>query len=180
MSDSPHDVLAIFTEAVSQQTADTREEFLDNACEGDHGARQRVEMLLRAHFDGGNFLGGTPVQGNSVANQSLLKQLGTLVGPYKLLQQIGEGGFGVVYMAEQTQPVRRTVALKIIKPGMDSKEIVARFEAERQALALMDHPKRRQGAGCWGDGQRKAVLRDGTGPWPPDYRVLRRAKTQYQ
>src|SRR5262249_44675839 len=65
---------------------------------------------------------------------------GTLVGPYKLLQQIGEGGFGVVFMAEQTQPVRRMVALKVIKPGMDTAQVIARFEAERQALALMDHP----------------------------------------
>ena len=65
---------------------------------------------------------------------------GTLIGPYKLLEQIGEGGFGVVFMAEQQQPVRRKVALKIIKPGMDTRQVVARFEAERQALALMDHP----------------------------------------
>src|SRR5207247_2848703 len=64
---------------------------------------------------------------------------GTVIGPYKLLEQIGEGGFGVVYMAEQQQPVRRKVALKVIKPGMDSKQVIARFEAERQALALMDH-----------------------------------------
>src|SRR5437762_11640519 len=65
---------------------------------------------------------------------------GTMIGPYKLLEQIGEGGFGVVYMAEQTEPVRRKVALKIVKPGMDTRQVVARFEAERQALALMDHP----------------------------------------
>ena len=65
---------------------------------------------------------------------------GTTIGPYKLLQQIGEGGFGIVYMAEQQEPVRRNVAIKIIKPGMDTKEVIARFEAERQALALMDHP----------------------------------------
>src|SRR5262249_22610180 len=64
---------------------------------------------------------------------------GTVVGPYKLLQQIGEGGMGVVFMAEQEKPVRRKVALKIIKPGMDSRQVIARFEAERQALALMDH-----------------------------------------
>ena len=68
------------------------------------------------------------------------EQVGTVIGPYKLLQQIGEGGFGVVYMAEQTQPVRRVVALKIIKPGMDTSQVIARFESERQALALMEHP----------------------------------------
>src|SRR5262249_31837062 len=65
---------------------------------------------------------------------------GAHIGPYKLLQQLGEGGFGVVYMAEQTEPVRRKVAVKIIKPGMDTKEVIARFQSERQALALMDHP----------------------------------------
>ena len=65
---------------------------------------------------------------------------GTRIGPYKLLQKIGEGGMGAVYMAEQEQPVRRGVALKVIKPGMDTRQVVARFEAERQALALMDHP----------------------------------------
>ena len=68
------------------------------------------------------------------------EQPGTIIGPYKLLEQIGEGGFGVVFMAEQQQPVRRKVALKIIKPGMDTRQVIARFEAERQALALMDHP----------------------------------------
>jgi serine/threonine-protein kinase len=65
---------------------------------------------------------------------------GTVIGPYKLLEQIGEGGFGVVFMAEQHQPVRRKVALKVLKPGMDTRQVVARFEAERQALAIMDHP----------------------------------------
>src|SRR5205085_9242551 len=65
---------------------------------------------------------------------------GTVIGPYKLLEQIGEGGFGMVFLAEQSQPVRRQVALKVLKPGMDSRQVVARFEAERQALALMDHP----------------------------------------
>src|SRR5262249_39715833 len=68
------------------------------------------------------------------------ERLGTVIGPYKLLQQIGEGGMGTVYMAEQTHPVQRKVALKLIKPGMDSRQVIARFEAERQALALMDHP----------------------------------------
>src|SRR5262249_9165470 len=65
---------------------------------------------------------------------------GTVIGPYKLLEHIGEGGFGVVFLAEQTEPVRRKVALKVLKPGMDTRQIVARFEAERQALAIMDHP----------------------------------------
>ncbi len=107
---------------------------------------------------------------------------GTSIGPYRLLQKIGEGGMGTVYMAEQEKPVRRRVALKIIKPGMDTRQVVARFEAERQALALMDHPSiakvldagstsawRRRGSGGW-----PAVLRHGAGQRDPDHRVLRR------
>ena len=73
-------------------------------------------------------------------DQPVTEQPGDSIGPYKLLQQIGEGGMGVVYMAEQTEPVERRVALKIIKPGMDTRQVIARFEAERQALAMMDHP----------------------------------------
>src|ERR1700677_3706240 len=76
----------------------------------------------------------------TVIGEALPERVGSVIGPYKLLQQIGEGGFGVVYMAEQEQPVRRRVALKIIKPGMDTAQVIARFESERQALALMDHP----------------------------------------
>ena len=74
------------------------------------------------------------------ATRPIVERPGTTIGPYKLLEQIGEGGFGVVFMAEQTQPVRRKVALKVLKPGMDTRQVVARFEAERQALAIMDHP----------------------------------------
>src|SRR5262249_37945954 len=76
----------------------------------------------------------------TTADSPLRERAGTVIGPYKLLEQIGEGGFGVVFMAEQTQPVRRKVALKVLKPGMDTREVIARLEAERQALALMDHP----------------------------------------
>jgi serine/threonine protein kinase len=85
----------------------------------------------------------------------MTEEPGTVIGPYKLLQQIGEGGMGIVYMAEQQKPVRRRVALKIIKPGMDSKQVIARFEAERQALALMDHPNiaRVLDAGCTESGR---------------------------
>ena len=72
--------------------------------------------------------------------EPIAERVGTMIGPYKLMEQIGEGGFGLVFVAEQQQPVKRRVALKIIKPGMDSQQVIARFEAERQALALMDHP----------------------------------------
>src|SRR5271166_5954625 len=88
-----------------------------------------------------NFTGPYSPEGQeSSASRTINEGPGTVIGPYKLLQQIGEGGFGVVYMAEQLEPVRRTVALKIIKPGMDTGQVIARFEQERQALALMDHP----------------------------------------
>ena len=93
-----------------------------------------------------------------------LESPGTVIGPYKLLEQIGEGGIGVVFMAEQTEPVRRKVALKIIKPGMDTRQVVARFEAERQALALMDHPNIARVLDAGATDARPPVLRDGTGP----------------
>ena len=103
--------------------------------------RGRVEALLLAHSDAGDFLGGqSPAGINATIDQPITERPGTVIGRYKLLEQIGEGGFGVVFMAEQEEPVRRKVALKIIKPGMDTKEVIARFEAERQALAMMDHP----------------------------------------
>src|SRR5262249_26299708 len=96
------------------------------------------EELLRAHEQSGDLL-DLPEE-TATFHQTPLHSPGMMVGPYKLLQQIGEGGMGTVFMAEQTRPVQRKVALKIIKPGMDSRQIIARFEAERQALALMDHP----------------------------------------
>ena len=86
---------------------------------------------------------------------------GTLIGPYKLLEQIGEGGFGLVYMAEQQQPVRRKVAVKILKPGMDTRQVIARFEAERQALALMDHPNIARVLDAGDDRLRPSLLRHG-------------------
>src|SRR4029077_789875 len=125
--------------------------YLDGACAGDEELRRRVEALLAAHDEAGSFL-QRPAAGGAVLTHPpagkwfdphglppLSEGPGTRIGPYKLLQQIGEGGMGAVYMAEQEQPVRRRVALKIIKPGMDSAQVVARFEAERQALAMMDH-----------------------------------------
>ena len=100
--------------------------------------RCEVESLLRAHEPEGDFLESPAVA--VTVDRLIAERPGSIIGPYKLLQQIGEGGFCVVYMAEQERPVRRTVALKIIKAGMDTREVIARFEAERQALALMDHP----------------------------------------
>lgn len=129
---------AIFIEAVGLQGTNRRN-FVQNACNGDRQIRAEVERLLQADEDADSLLDRPAhVALTSVGKADAME--GAVVGPFKLLQQIGEGGFGVVYMAEQTQPVRRKVALKIVKRGMDSKEVVARFEAERQALALMDHP----------------------------------------
>ena len=102
---------------------------------------ERVEGLLRVYEDADSFLESPPAPPTvTVESTSLSEGPGTVIGPYKLREQIGEGGMGVVYMAEQTESVRRKVAVKIIKPGMDSAQVIARFEAERQALAMMDHP----------------------------------------
>ena len=109
--------------------------------DSDTDLRRRVERLLEAQPKVGGFL-DSPAVGPTLnlPSPQEMEGPGTVIGPYKLLEQIGEGGMGVVYMAEQTQPVRRKVALKVIKPGMDTKQVIARFEAERQALAMMDHP----------------------------------------
>jgi WD40 repeat protein len=131
------DAQSIFGRAIQLVTAAEREAFLDRSCAGNPALRREVESLLSAFAQAGDFL--KPGQ-QTPATEPLTEQLGAVIGRYKLLEQIGEGGFGVVYMAEQEEPVRRRVALKIIKLGMDTKEVVARFEAERQALAMMDHP----------------------------------------
>src|SRR5262249_43560367 len=102
--------------------------------------RHRLDVLLAEHAKPGSLLTGLPPFSATVNEQPVREGPGTVIGPYKLLEQIGEGGMGLVFVAEQHEPVRRQVALKIIKPGMDSKQVIARFEAERQALALMDHP----------------------------------------
>jgi serine/threonine protein kinase/tetratricopeptide (TPR) repeat protein len=127
-------VRKIFDEAVDLDL-DARSAFLDEACAGDASLRVEVAALLASH-DALGTVGGT----ESRHEGAPIPEAGTMLGKYKLLQQIGEGGFGTVYMAEQQEPVRRKVALKIIKLGMDTRQVIARFEAERQALALMDHP----------------------------------------
>ena len=135
-------VQTIFLAAV-ELPPDERAALLDRECGEDTQLRDRVWALLKAHDDPGSFLevhsSGAEVL-PTVDQAPITERPGTTIGRYKLLEQIGEGGFGVVYMAEQTEPVHRKVAVKIIKPGMDTKEVIARFEAERQALALMDHP----------------------------------------
>jgi eukaryotic-like serine/threonine-protein kinase len=131
---------AIFDTAV-EMPPERRAVFLEEACAGDGALRQRVEALLRAHEAAGQFMGNPALAPKSETMAvPPAEQPGTKIGRYKLLQQIGEGGCGIVYMAEQHEPVRRQVALKVIKLGMDTRSVIARFEAERQALALMDHP----------------------------------------
>ncbi len=119
---------------------DEQREYLEVACAGDSALRREVEKFLRARPQTDRFFenGPTPLAG--LVHIGIAESVGTVVGPYKLREQIGEGGFGVVYVAEQTEPVRRKVALKIIRPGMATQQVIARFEAERQALAMMDHP----------------------------------------
>lgn len=131
---------AIFLAALEKATLQEREVFVEEACAGDQFLLMRVRVLLDSHDDSKGPLDFPPGAVQPTIIHPITEQPGTRIGSYRLLQQIGEGGFGVVYLAEQSEPVRRKVALKIIKPGMDTKEVVARFEAERQALALMDHP----------------------------------------
>ncbi|MFO0808950.1 MAG: serine/threonine-protein kinase [Gemmataceae bacterium] len=135
----------IFVRAAEIDAPVERRLFVEQQCGGDAALRAQVESLLAAGGKVGSFLErpavpAPPPDGGTAAYGPVTEGPGTVVGPYKLLQHIGEGGFGAVYMAEQEHPVRRKVALKIIKLGMDTREVVARFEAERQALAMMDHP----------------------------------------
>ncbi len=128
---------AIFHAARSMQDQAQREVYLEAACGGDHELKIRVDSLLLAVGDAGEFLETSPIH-SQISDDT--EAVGTAIGNYKLLEQIGEGGFGVVYMADQQTPIQRRVALKVIKAGMDTKQVIARFEAERQALAVMDHP----------------------------------------
>jgi serine/threonine protein kinase len=132
----------IFVELVNNVPPKEWDERLEQACQGNNELQSRVRALLHAHASPGSFLEQPAVAaGATILHESpICERPGTVIGPYKLLQQIGEGGMGVVFMAEQTEPIQRTVALKIIKPGMDTRQVIARFEAERQAVAMMDHP----------------------------------------
>src|SRR5262249_47099578 len=132
----------IFIEALQRTDRAERSAYLDVACAGDKELRRCVGQLLVQHEkDESFFLDAPPLAANTpTIDEPISERPGTVIGPYKLMEQIGEGGMGVVFVAEQQHPVRRKVALKVIKPGMDTRQVIARFEAERQALALMDHP----------------------------------------
>jgi serine/threonine protein kinase len=140
----------LFLHAVGKLPPEQWDAYLAEACGSDAELQRQVAHLLQVHREAGSFLErpAAAVQATGVFTPSPedeaaavpTEAVGTTIGPYKLIQAIGEGGMGTVWMAQQTAPVKRLVALKVIKPGMDSKQVLARFEAERQALALMDHP----------------------------------------
>jgi WD40 repeat protein/serine/threonine protein kinase/tetratricopeptide (TPR) repeat protein len=141
MSVERKDEEAIFKAAIKLKTPAERDAYLKGACGNNAELLSRLEVLLKAHDEAGDFLEIPPFDSDATLNDFPLSEgPGTVIGRYKLLEKIGEGGMAVVYMAEQKKPIRRKVALKIIKLGMDTKQVIARFEAERQALALMDHP----------------------------------------
>ncbi|MCO6046905.1 serine/threonine-protein kinase [Aeoliella sp. ICT_H6.2] len=137
MAELKYDAQSIFLDALEVRGDDERAAFLNVQCGANIKLREEVDELLRHASRVGNFL---DPEATGTVDQPVTERPGDTIGPYKLLQQIGEGGMGVVYMAEQTEPIERRVALKIIKPGMDTRQVIARFEAERQALAMMDHP----------------------------------------
>src|SRR5215470_8132411 len=130
MSNSKPELQSMFGEALECPSAEARIAFLERACHGDAALRAQVEALLQAHQQLGGFLRGHSAPSGPVAtiDEPLTERPGTVIGPYTLREQIGEGGMGLVFVAEQQQPVRRKVALKVIKPGMDSRQVIARFE----------------------------------------------------
>ncbi len=144
MSETPNKLEDIFAGALLVPP-EKRARYLDSACGGDTELRQRIEELIIAHDSAGHFMPPPRDESDAAVHAGSTPlgpedKPGNRIGRYKLLQMLGEGGCGVVWMAEQEEPVRRRVALKVIKLGMDTKNVIARFEAERQALALMDHP----------------------------------------
>ncbi len=190
MNPAEPDQKAIFCEALEHPAGPERAAYLDGACRDNATLRHQVESLLQAHDEAGGFLespattpADAPPAGEeapeddgdptaSVHPPELAEGPGTKIGPYKLLQKIGEGGMGAVFMAEQEKPVRRKVALKVIKAGMDTGQVIARFEAERQALAIMDHPNIARVLDVGRHGNRPPLLRDGAGQGRADHRVL--------
>ncbi len=140
MNDALDSAQSIFFDAIASHAPGEWPAYLGEACGGNAELRRRVERLLEAHVALGSIHAQAAPAKDATLDHPSAERPGTQIGPYKLLEQIGEGGFGIVFMAEQAAPVRRKVALKILKPGMDTRQVVARFEAERQALALMDHP----------------------------------------
>ena len=140
MSSQDKKIEEIYYTALDKKSDVERSTYLDEVCGNNKTLRSRVDSLLESHYKAVGFL-EIPIldKQTTLSDSDLTEGPGTTIGRYKLLEKIGEGGMAVVYMAEQTEPIRRKVALKIIKLGMDTKSVIARFEAERQALAMMDH-----------------------------------------
>ncbi|MGE4003672.1 MAG: serine/threonine-protein kinase, partial [Planctomycetaceae bacterium] len=134
------DEASIFADALECETPAARRAYLEDVCANDPALKTRMIELLAAHEQAGSILDLPAEPPLELLIEQLPDGPGTLVGPYKLLELIGEGGMGLVYRAEQQHPIRRQVAVKIIKPGMDTRQVIARFEVERHALAMLDHP----------------------------------------
>jgi len=141
MAEKPHDIEAMYNAALKKKSEEERTAYLDAVCGDNPVLRARVEALLKAHDEAGDFLEVPVVDpSNTLVNSPLIEGPGTKIGRYELLELIGEGGMGLVYLAQQKEPVKRKVALKIVKLGMETKQVVARFETERQTLAVLEHP----------------------------------------
>ena len=163
-------------DAAQSLPPEQRSAYLDRACGQDTQLRRRIELLLRSDDNAAAFLepaSPTGTKRTAVVPTAASEKPGDIIGHYKIREKLGEGGCGAVYVAEQTEPVRRRVALKVIKLGMDTRSVIARFEAERQALAMMDHPNIAQCPGCRRDRDRPPLLRDGTGAGYQDHGLLR-------
>jgi hypothetical protein len=172
MTVPPRSLKELFLAVLEVAPAD-RVAWLERECSGEAGLRQQLNLMLEAH-DAPHSLLDQPAMAEPGAtiDQPIAERPGTQIGPYKLLQQIGEGGMGVVYMAEQLEPVKRRVALKIIKPGMDTRQ-GNRPVRGRAAGVVADGPsEHRQGAGRRDDRQRPAVFRDGAGQGTNDHALL--------
>jgi serine/threonine protein kinase len=172
-----------FYHAALERGVPERKAFLEHNCP-DEAVRREVESLLANEQEGEQLLKEPPwgprsdaadVPEESTHTIQMLPETspGAFIHHYRIVRQLGEGGMGVVYLARQLEPIRRDVALKVIKPGMDSKQVIARFESERQALALMDHPNIARVIRCGYHRSRIALFRDGVGPWSLDYALLR-------
>jgi hypothetical protein len=140
MQPQVHSIESILATAVEIASAEERQRYVDQACGGDAELKRRVEELIANYLRAGSFLEDPAPGPHATTDVPAHERPGVVLGQFKLLEQIGEGGMGTVWMAEQTEPIQRRVAVKVVKEGMDSKQVLARFEAERQALALMDHP----------------------------------------
>jgi len=139
MSQELEKIESILYEALGQNSMQEREAYLQAICRDNAQMRAEIDSLIMAYEGEGGLL-NTPSDLTELSTSDLTEAPGTIIGRYKLLEKIGEGGMAIVYMAQQQQPIQRKVAFKIIKLGMDTKQVIARFEAERQALALLDHP----------------------------------------